>query len=273
MTKIEWVKNPDGTKGRTWNPVTGCSKTSLGCTNCYAESMARRLAGRYGYPKAPHHFDVTLHRQRLIEPIRRKKPTTYFVCSMGDLFHKDVPGGFIENSFGVMLEADWHIFQILTKRPERMREYMQRWPIDFAPPHIWLGGSISNQEDADRVIPEILATPAAVRFISYEPALDLADFSNWLTCWVCMGTGDGLGGECPICGGSGTDTSISWIVMGAETGPRRRPCELDWFRSARDQCVAAGVPFFLKAMEVNGTLVKMPELDGRVWDQMPEARQ
>lgn len=269
MSRIEWTD-------RTWNPVTGCTKVSAGCQNCYAERMAKRLAGRYGYPDAPNQFDVTLHEDKLKEPLRWKKPQRIFVCSMGDLFHEGVPFDFVGSVFGIM-SASQHTFLILTKRPDRMREFMRGWSWVgqtgvYIQKNIQFGVSISNQDDADRIIPILLDTPAAVRFVSYEPTLGPVDFSRWLTCWVCSGSGDGEGGECPVCYGTGTDAQISWLIAGCESGPNRRPCDIDWIRDVRDQCVAADIPFFLKQLEVDGKLVKMPELDGRVWDQMPERR-
>lgn len=279
-TNIEWVCNSDGTKGKTWNPVTGCTKISIGCQNCYAERTARRLAGRYGYPEAPHHFDVTLHEDRIYEPLDWKKPRRVFVCSTGDLFHEDVPSAraddFLVSVFAVMGMAHWHTFQILTKRARRMRDFMktfQAFQNGCVSPNIWLGGSASTQPELDEIAPILLDTPAAVRFLSLEPLLGPVDLSNWLTCWVCMGTGEGIGGvECPICGGTGSDTRLSWVIVGCESGPHRRPCNIDWIRDVRDQCVMAGVPFSLKQREIDGKLVKMPELDGQVWDQMPERR-
>jgi len=266
MSKIEWTD-------RTWSPVTGCTKISEGCKNCYAERMARRLAGRYGYPAAPNHFDVTVHEDKLEKPLKRKKPTTYFVCSMGDLFHEDVPDDFIGEAFAVMDNAKQHAFQLLTKRPERMREFMdgfQDCGNGYVSPHIWPGVSVENQETADERIPILLDTPGAVRFVSLEPMLGsvcLDDETETVYLGIetyhhTMETPDGTG----IIWHPGLD----WVIVGCESGPNRRPCDINWIRDVRDQCIAADIPFFLKQMEIGGKVVKMPELDGKVWAEMPE---
>ena len=173
-TNIEWT-------GHTWNPLSGCTKVSDGCKNCYAEKMANRLQamGAKGYENG---FAVTLHPDKLDEPLRRKKPTIYFVCSMGDLFHEDVPFEFIRRVWIIMIEARQHTFQVLTKRPERMFEFLsthapvramtgETYGKDFLPKNIWLGVTAENQEQADKRIPILIDTPAAVRFVSIEPML------------------------------------------------------------------------------------------------------
>jgi protein gp37 len=164
-TKIEWAD-------RVWNPVTGCTKVSEGCRNCYAERMARRLAGRCGYPKAPEHFKVTLHPERLELPMKWRKPCRIFVDSMSDLFHKAVPDAFISDVLNMIdfSENQKHTFLILTKRPERMCEFFVNNP-GTTIPNLWLGISIENQQTANERIPWLLDTPAAVRFISVEPQL------------------------------------------------------------------------------------------------------
>ena len=177
-TKIEWASH-------SWNPITGCTKISPGCRNCYAERMARRLAGRYGYPKAPHHFDVRWRPERLDEPLKRKKPTTYFVCSMSDPFHKDVSLDYIHKIFSVMAAADRHIFQVLTKRPGRMLNFCQsKWYRDLLHNHglnnVWLGVTAENQATADERIPLLLQIPAAVRFVSIEPCLSAVNMVKYL---------------------------------------------------------------------------------------------
>ncbi len=217
-TKIEWAE-------KSWNPVTGCTKISEGCKNCYAERMSKRLAGRCGYP-ADNPFKVTLHPERLDEPLRWKKPSRIFVCSMGDLFHEDVEPSFIQDVFWKMEECSQHIFMVLTKRPERMRKLLHvfyKGSQRILPKHIWLGVTAENQEQADKRIPILLQIPAAVRFISYEPALGPVDFG--------------------LVGGPGDP---DWIIAGGESGPHARPAHPDWFRSAREQCQAAGVPFMFK---------------------------
>ena len=234
-TKIEWVTNQDGTKGETWNPVTGCTKISTGCKNCYAARMAKRLAGRYGYPEAPHQFDVTLHPDRLEEPLHWRKPRRVFVCSMSDLFHEDVRPEFIHQVFETMMEASKHTFQILTKRPEKMQWFIdawsqwRMWPL----PNIWLGVSAENQEQADTRIPWLLQTPAAVRFVSVEPMLGGVKLFGWnsLT-W----------GKIP------PSAFLHWVIIGGESGPGARPMEIAWARSLVGQCKAAGVPCFMKQL-------------------------
>lgn len=195
MTTIEWARNADGTPGKSWNPVTGCSPVSKGCQHCYAQRMARRLAGRAGYPEYPNHFRVTLHPERLDEPLRWRKPSRVFVVSMGDLFHADVPFEFIGQVFARMIAAEQHTFVLLTKRPERMLEFSQwftkKTTLHFlAFRHIRFGITCGNQRAADERIPLLLQTPAAVRWVSYEPALGPINFA--LTDDVCRGLLDVL---------------------------------------------------------------------------------
>jgi protein gp37 len=343
-TKIEWVKNSDGSQGKTWNPVTGCTKISPGCLNCYAERMSKRLAGRCGYP-ADEPFRVTRHHERLEEPLRWRKPQMVFVCSMGDLFHDDVPDGFIMDVWRIMGRCQQHTFQILTKRPERMKAWFERWadaegdnmefigargPVEIrmkhksqramlfaemldgwgAPPegcayplydwaegvqrwptvlpNVWLGVTVEDQQRADKRIPLLLQTPAAVRFVSVEPMLSSVNLRGYLMQGTdpgkCANCGKGHGfSRCPNYGGINTtdneynctqfkrqNFAIHQVIVGCESGPKRRHTDIAWIRSLRDQCVAADVPFFLKQMDVGDQLVKMPELDGRVWADVPE---
>lgn len=239
-SKIEWTD-------RVWNPITGCTKISPGCANCYAERMSKRLAGRCGYDK-DEPFKVTLHRDRLHEPMRWTKPSKVFVCSMSDLFHDDVPFSFLDELFGVMVAARKHTFLVLTKRPERMYEYMmtcQRGADDtgykFPWEHIWLGVTAENQEQADKRIPVLLQIPAAVRFVSVEPMLGPVDMTRAMygpdpegMSW--FGFTDGIGYE----------AGIQWVICGGESGPGARPMHPDWARGLRDQCLTAGVPYFFK---------------------------
>lgn len=227
-TKIEWTEE-------TWNPVTGCTKISDGCKNCYAERMSKRLAGRYGYPPAPHNFDVTLHPDRLDEPLRWRKSRRVFVCSMGDLFHKDVPDWFINEVFNIMTLAPQHTFQVLTKRPTRMRQFVQdtRWLnrglLEGETKNVWLGVTAENQEQADERIEVLRYTPAAVRFVSFEPLLGEVVVGRHIK-------------------GSIYDrwSGIHQAIVGGESGPGARSMHPDWARSLRDQCQAANVPFFFK---------------------------
>ena len=245
-TKIEWAD-------KTWNPVTGCTPAGEGCRHCYAERMSKRLAGRFGYP-AENPFSVTVHNEKLDEPSTWKKPSHIFVCSMGDLFHADVPFEAIQQVFTTMEATPHHTYMVLTKRPDRMREYIAgSWDevTDDAgevgyyepSPHIWLGVSAWDQESADKMIPPLLATPAAVRFVSLEPLLGPVSF-RWAP-WAKPVNGrehhlDGLRG-------------IDWIIVGGETGPGARPMHPEWVRSIRDQCEAVGVPFFFKGWGEYGT--------------------
>lgn len=263
MTKIEWTD-------ATWNPVTGCTKIQAGCKNCYAERMSKRLAGRYGYPPAPDGFKVTCHEDKLNEPLKWKKPRMIFICSMGDLFHEDVPREFIKAVMGITVDCPQHTFQILTKRPERMCEFTNE--LNGFPPNVWLGTSVSTQADADANIPWLLKTPAAVRFVSYEPALEKIDFTSLqspdyhenvrINC---------LNGKWKYPNQDVRfETGIDWMIMGCESGSNARYfCPL-WARIVRNDCRDAEIPFFLKQMPVNGKITKMPKLDGKVWDQMPE---
>lgn len=266
-TSIQWTN-------KAWNPVTGCTKISAGCAHCYAARMAHRLAGRCGYPPAPDEFKVTLHPDRLSEPGKWRKPSMVFVDSMGDLFHPDVPDTFIEMVFLRMANFYWHTFQVLTKRAERMQRFVSTLDTkeiigDAVRPfrNIWLGVSAENQVAADERIPWLLKTPAAVRFVSVEPMLGPVDLRPYLDIpgqsWAhevaqVWGDDDGVHG-------------LDWVICGCESGPKARPADIAWVRDLRDQCVEAGTPFFLKQLAIDGKLVKMPELDGRVWDQMPEA--
>lgn len=282
-TKIEWANNPDGSAGRTLNPTTGCDKVSPGCGlpmpgetgahgNCYALTMAGRLKAmgqakyqKDGDPKTSGPgFGLTLHPDVLDVPMRVKKPTTWFVNSMSDLFHAEVPVDFIARMFAVMAVTPRHTYQCLTKRPQRMAKVVaelearycedidhtvppEQHPLIYPPwplRNCWLGTSIESDRYTWRA-DHLRATPAAVRFLSLEPLL----------------------GPLPSLGLAGID----WVICGAESGRGARPMDLDWVRDIRDRCVSAGVPFFLKQDATSsGAKVSLPKLDGQVWDQMPE---
>lgn len=248
-TGIEWTE-------ATWNPVTGCTKVSQGCKHCYAEREWARLSAN---PKATAYFgrafgDVKCHPERLDQPLRWKRPRRIFVNSMSDLFHEDVPCGFIDRVFAIMAQSPQHTFQVLTKRPERMLEYMTHpvrlnmWadaniPLissvwgDFPLPNVWLGVSVEDQDTADERIPLLLQTPAAVRWVSAEPLLGPVDL-EFGEIDIALEK-DGFGNSA-ILGG------IDWVVVGGESGPKARPMHPDWARSLRDQCAASGVPFLFK---------------------------
>jgi protein gp37 len=279
-SKIEWTDH-------TWNPVTGCSKISPGCAHCYAERMSKRLAGRCGYP-ADEPFAVTMHPERLEEPLHWKKPRMIFVCSMGDLFHKDVPDEWILQVFNTMRACEalelGHTFQILTKRPERMRDICQRlrwdgrglgrlWIAHSADDpgyrlmggkgctglqRVWLGVTAEDQQRADERIPLLLQTPAAVRFVSVEPMLGpvrlMDHYYSYLEGWElvadhdagCPGGGPYCEIHCPVPVQERT-AKIDWVICGGETGPGARPMHPEWVRSLHDQCKAAEVPFFFNS--------------------------
>ncbi|MEE9140668.1 MAG: phage Gp37/Gp68 family protein [Alphaproteobacteria bacterium] len=234
-TAIEWTNT-------TWNPVTGCTKISAGCDNCYAERFAERFRGVKGHP-FENGFDLTLRPERLDQPLRWRRPRMIFVNSMSDLFHKHVPFDYVGRVFETMERADWHVFQILTKRSSRMRDYVNaRYANDQPPAHIWFGTSIEDGSKVSRVR-HLSDTVACVRFLSVEPLIG------------------------PI---SNLDlTGIHWVIVGGESGPHARPMDPDWVRHVRDQCVACGVPFFFK--QWGGLRPKSGgrSLDGREWNEWP----
>lgn len=250
-SSIEWTEE-------TWNPTTGCDRVSPGCDNCYALTMAGRLK-RMGQAKyqtdgdprtSGPGFGLTVHPDTLDVPLRRKKPTTYFVNSMSDLFHPDVPFGFVADVFTTMLRAEQHTFQILTKRPPRMlaffvdaADHMGLTVDDLVPwPNVWLGTSIETDRYCFRA-DFLRKTPAAVRFLSLEPLL----------------------GPLP----SLDLTGIDWVIVGGESGHGARPVNPDWVRDLRDRCVEAGVAFFFKQWGGSTPKANGRELDGRTWDEMP----
>lgn len=210
-TKIQWTN-------LSWNPVTGCTKTSPGCANCYAERMARRLGGRFGYPQIPDHFQVTLHPDRLPEPLGWRKPRLIFVCSMGDLFHPQVPDVYIQRVFAIMRQADQHIFQVLTKRSNRLADMSPdlKWPTN-----IWIGVSVETKDYIWR-IDDLGKVEALVRFVSLEPLL-------------------GSITTLPL-------QDIHWIIVGGESGSKARPLKVDWVRDIRKSCRDAQVPLFIKQL-------------------------
>lgn len=269
-SKIEWTEY-------SWNPVTGCTPISEGCQNCYAKRMAKRLAGRGGYP-ADDPFRVTLHPDKLDEPFKWKKPRRVFVCSMGDLFHEDVSDEFIMKVFDIMHQNPQHTFMVLTKRPERMQDLIDGMIYDGfwgpIPSHIWLGVTAENQQRADERIPILLQIPAAVRFVSVEPMLGPIRLQrDWLMCPGGAEYGHGMSLTRVHAGGCcDRHPRIHWVICGSESGPNHRKTKIEWIRDLREQCISANVPFFLKQMEINGRMVKMPELDGKIWAQFPEVQ-
>jgi protein gp37 len=257
----------------TWNPVVGCQKVSAGCDNCYAirdgwrmghnpnekvnraySGLVYSLNGRLNWTGA-----VRTLEDRLEIPLHWKKPRRIFVNSQSDLFHKDVPEDFIRAVFSVMARAHWHTFQVLTKRPQRMAAILQEWMLDGLTlregygadlPNVWLGTSVEDQKTANERIPSLIQTPAAVRFVSYEPALGPVDFTNFEIMGHSM---DALRGEwcsedtsCMVSDKS--DNAIGWVIVGGESGPGARVFDIGWARSIVRQCRAAGVPVFVKQL-------------------------
>jgi protein gp37 len=223
----------------TWNPVTGCTKISPGCKNCYAERLAGRLQAMRN-PRYLKGFQLTLHPDQIELPLHWGKPRMIFVNSMSDLFHEMVPTEYIEKVFHVMKRADWHIFQILTKRSDRLLTLANR--LDW-PGNVWQGVSVENQLHVNR-LRDLEKVPAAVRFVSVEPLL-----------------GPIL--DLPLEG-------IHWVIVGGESGPGHRPIRPEWVKTLKEQCLSAGVPFFFK--QWGGITPKSGGriLDGRTWDQMPK---
>lgn len=309
-TAIEWTD-------KTWNPVVGCTKVSAGCKNCYAKQLhdQRHKAHREG-KRVPDQYakpfeQVQLMPDRLTDPLSWRKPCRVFVNSVSDLFHEDVPDGFIDRVFAVMGVAHWHTFQVLTKRPERMPHYFaetfqepatpagfvcgldipatparteDRWSrinaaCDDIPtgaikercwapdgdligrpawprkpfPNVWLGVSVENQAAADERVPHLLATPAAVRFLSCEPLLGPVDLSKWLKCEWYAGEEKAANTIPPSTyHPARLRPRVDWVIVGCESGPRRRPMDEAWAASLVDQCRAADVACFVKQLDVKG---------------------
>lgn len=229
---IEWTD-------ATWNPTTGCTKVSPGCDHCYAERFAERWRGLRGnYFESG--FDLTLRANMLHRPEQWRGAKRIFVNSMSDLFHRDIPDEYIDRVFDVMERIDRHVYQILTKRPERMRRYLQRRYLAVpAPAHIWIGVSVESDAYAWRV-DMLRECPAAIRFLSMEPLIGPVNAVRL--------------------------DQIAWVIVGGESGPGRRLMEPLWVRDIRDRCCDQGVAFFFKQWHKAGT---GRELDGRTWDEMP----
>jgi len=230
-SKIEWTES-------TWNPVTGCTKISSGCLNCYAERMARRLKAM-GQPNYRNGFKVTCHRHTLDMPLRWKKPQMIFVNSMSDLFHKDVPDDFILDIFSTMRQAQQHQYQILTKRAERLAKLSPELPWQE---NIWMGVTVEAADYKYR-IDYLRYMGAKIKFLSLEPLLgDLGELNL---------------------------DEIDWVIVGGESGPGARPIEIDWVRDVREQCCTQNVPFFFKQWGGVNKKKTGRLLDGEIWDEMP----
>ena len=235
---IEWTD-------ATWNPVTGCTKITRGCDNCYAARFSERFRNVPGHPFSTG-FDLTLRPERLAQPLRWAKPRMIFVNSMSDLFQKEIPLSFIDQAFDVMEAADWHVFQVLTKRSSLMRDYMdRRYGTKRGPKHIWCGVSVEDAQAKSRV-EHLRNAQAGVRFLSIEPLID------------AVGAIDLVG--------------IDWVIAGGESGPGARPVTLEWLRDVRDQCIRQDVAFFFK--QWGGVRPKSGgrQLDGREWSEFPKFR-
>jgi len=237
-TQIEWTD-------ATWNPVTGCSKVTHGCDFCYAERFSERFRGVPGHA-FEHGFDLVLRPERLNQPLHWRRPRRIFVNSMSDLFHKEVPRHFIDSIFDTMEAADWHTFQVLTKRSSLMVRYLSsRYGSNLAPPHIWLGVSIEDAKNTIR-LKHLRGAQATVKFVSFEPLL-------------------GPVGKVDL-------TGIDWTIVGGESGPKARPMAEEWATEIRDQCRVAKVAFFFKQWggvrpKAGGRL-----LGGLEWNQYPRVQ-
>ena len=231
-SSIEWTES-------TWNPITGCNKISLGCKNCYAERMAKRLEAM-GSPNYENGFKLSLHEHALRLPLSWKKPQTIFVNSMSDLFHKNVPLEFILRVFETMSKAHWHLFQILTKRSERLLQLNKYLPWTK---NIWMGVSIENEDYINR-IDHLKKTDAAVKFLSLEPLL--GPINNLEL------------------------KNIDWVIVGGESGPSARPMLERWVIDIKDQCIEQNTPFFFKQWGGVNKKKAGRVLEGKIWDELPK---
>ena len=236
VTKIEWTDE-------TWNPVTGCTKISAGCDNCYAARLSERFRGVPGNPFEMG-FDLTLRPERLQHPLKWKRPRMIFVNSMSDPFHKDIPKAYISAVFDTMEKANWHTYQVLTKRSSLMMEFINdRSCLRPAPAHMWFGVSVENERATSRII-HLQKTNAGVRFLSIEPLI-------------------GPVGRLDLSG-------IHWVIVGGESGPGARPMEREWAIDVRNQCIAARVAFFFKQWGGRSPKSGGRLLEGREWNEFPE---
>ncbi len=270
-TKIPWVRNPDGSPGEVWNPIIGCTPASPGCDNCWAERLhTQRHEATYTAQLQPPCYKrpfnkVRFREDRLDYPLHWKKPRTIFVNSTSDTFHPDVDSNWLRKMMigpvhhcQPRFRGVDHKFLFLTKRSKRMVTFFQRyaewthgigWPGDY--PHVGLGVTVENQDYRTRLV-DLFNIPAAMRFVSIEPQLDWVDIRPWLE-------------------HSRLHRPLDWVLLGAESGPNRRPFNTDWARYTRDHCIAAGVPFFYKqGHDEHGKVDHIPLLDGRTWTERPK---
>jgi protein gp37 len=235
---IEWTDT-------TWNPVTGCTKISAGCENCYAERFSERFRGVPGHPFETG-FDLTLRPERLSQPLEWKRPRMIFVNSMSDLFHKDIPKAHIAAVFDTMEKADWHVYQVLTKRSSLMQKFINdRYKARPAPAHMWFGVSVENEKATSRIT-HLQKTNASIRFLSIEPLI------------------------APV--GKVSLTGIDWVIVGGESGYGARPMKPEWAIDIRNQCVKAKVAFFFKQWGGRSPKTGGRLLDGKEWNQFPAKR-
>lgn len=231
-SSIEWTD-------ATWNPVTGCSKVSPGCKHCYAERFSKRLQAM-GVPKYSNGFNISLHQDALLAPLTWKSPRKIFVNSMSDLFHEDVPESFIQDVFAIMRQANWHQFQVLTKRSSRLSKLSSsiEWPHN-----VWMGVSVETDTFRYR-IDHLRQTQANIKFLSLEPLLGPLENLDL--------------------------RSIDWVIVGGESGPNARPVQKDWVVDIREQCLQTGVAFFFKQWGGKSKKRAGRDLDGRTWDELPK---
>ena len=224
----------------TWNPSTGCTQVSPGCDNCYAKRIAEDPRMSKGFPKQ---FNMHMKWKKILEPMSWKKPSLIFVNSMSDLFHKEITDDFLIQVWDVMLEANWHIYQILTKRPHRMAYKVKQLNLQ-TPDNIWLGTSVENQKYAHSRLSALISIPDTKRFVSCEPLLGPVNLRPWIQ-------------------------DLHWIIDGGESGPGRRQADYNWFREIRDVCIEHEVPYFHK----QGNHYKSGQdmmLDGQLWQEFPK---
>lgn len=293
-TKIDYLDH-------TWNPVVGCTPASKGCDNCWARATINKLRNNpltVSQYVRPNIYDRAMHSpqlfpKRLDQPLKVKKPSMIGVCFMGDLFHDNVPHPFIKKIFSVIQKCPQHVFLILTKRPVNAIDYLHeisKQEIVISPrdhrseiniglklplSNLWIGVSVEDQKTADERIQKLLQIPAAVRWISLEPmleginlrchTLDLNTVVDYLEGHVSYPSDSELYWKPPR-----SINRLDWVVVGAESGAKRRPCKLEWIEDIVRQCQDAGIPCFVKSADIDGKLVKMPQILGKVWNQLPK---
>ncbi len=236
-------KNSLETTDKKWNPVTGCTKISEGCVNCYAERMATGWLQGFNNARYKNGFELTLHHDLIEQPLHWRKSRTVFVCGMSDFFHDGIPDEFIVKMFEVMKKSPQHRFLFTTKRSERLRKMDSEGLLEWCD-NIWAGVTVENMKRRNR-IDDLLSTGAHLKYLLVEPLLEEVDLSQSLK-------------------------NIDWVVCGGESGPKARPCEVEWVRKVRDDCITAGVPLYFKQWGGNARKKAGNELDGKFWHEYPE---